>query len=258
MHSTITKWLVRRLSPTNCDSTPSTAVNSRIRPGIQRASFCPYVVARPSQSGTSEAGRVDTRRNPLIIRGSSDVSCARRIWGLSQNLQNQGASVKHDLHPTDSSGDPDVPSLEGRRVMLVPFHRRHIAFLYSLATDPAIGFRWRLRGGVPSIESFEASLWQAVLCQLIIETKSNQQPVGHVVAYNPNHNSGHCAVAIIMDANPSYKSLGLDGLQVFLGHLFSVYSFRKIYFEVPSYNIGQFRSALGTAAESGRPEIHAG
>lgn len=155
-------------------------------------------------------------------------------WGAADTA----APVPEDL-------EPRIAHLDGRWVRLTPVGAKDMSFLYNLATDPTTGFRWRLRGAVPPPEVFEKTLWQSVLTQFIIRTKAENEPIGNVLAYNPNANAGHAAVGIAALPKLTGKGFLLEAMYMFLNHLFAAYSFRKIYFEVPSYNLAQFASAQG-------------
>ena len=151
---------------------------------------------------------------------------------------------------SDKAADGPHPALlEGRWVKLTPVGSKDLGFLYKLATDPATGFRWRLRGAVPPPETFEKVVWQSVLTQFIIVSKARNEPIGNVVGYNANPNAGHVAVGIVATPEVVGKGFVLEAFYLFLTHLFAVYSFRKVYLELPSYNLPQFASAEGVLLE---------
>lgn len=135
-------------------------------------------------------------------------------------------------------------AFEGRWIALEPLRRDHLGFLYGLAIDPATGYRWRLRGGVPSIETFEKQLWQSVLSQFVLVTRKARRPVGQVVAFNVNFNAGHVSAGIVTTKRAVGSEFAIEGLAVFIRYLFATYRLRKVYFEIPEYNMPQFASAL--------------
>jgi RimJ/RimL family protein N-acetyltransferase len=154
------------------------------------------------------------------------------------------------------NAEPPVgASLEGRWTALHPIGRDHLGFLYNLAIDPTISYRWRLRGGVPSAEVFEKQLWQSVLSQFVLITRKTRRPLGHVVAFNVNLNAGHVSAGIVTTKRAAGSAFAIEGMGVFLRYLFATYSLRKVYFELPEYNLPQFGSALRRfAKQEGRLE----
>jgi RimJ/RimL family protein N-acetyltransferase len=135
--------------------------------------------------------------------------------------------------------------LSGRWVRLEPVQPQHAEFLFRLATDEDTGFRWRLRGAVPSREQYERALWQSILTQFVVTSVQGNAPVGQVIAYNPNSNSGHASVGIVISHEARKTGCGIEAMHLFVSHLFATYSFRKLYFETPEFNLSQFGSALG-------------
>jgi RimJ/RimL family protein N-acetyltransferase len=159
------------------------------------------------------------------------------------------------LEGATTADQPVGAALEGRWIALQPSGRDHLGFLYGLAIDPATSYRWRLRGGVPPMDVFEKQLWQSVLAQFLLVTRKQRQPVGQVVAFNVNLNAGHVSAGIVTTRRAAGSAFAIEGLAVFLRYLFATYSLRKVYFEVPEYNVAQFASVLRRyAKQEGRLE----
>ena len=118
-------------------------------------------------------------------------------------------------------------------------------FLYSMATDPLVGARWRFRGVVPRPEAFERLLWEGVLAQFVIEGTSDGIPRGVVTAYSANMNSGTANVAVALSSAHIGRGFGVEASYLFCDYLFATWSLRKLYFEAPAFNCAQFQSAIG-------------
>jgi RimJ/RimL family protein N-acetyltransferase len=145
----------------------------------------------------------------------------------------------------------------GRWIKLVPFGVEHTDFVYRLSTDEETGYRWRFAGAVPSPDVFQQSLWAGVLTQFVVLEKGKGSLVGSVVAYNADLHHGHAYVGCAMVKQASETGLGVEATDVFLHYLFRVNNLRKIYFEVPSFNMPQFESAIGwIMKEEGRLNDH--
>jgi len=128
---------------------------------------------------------------------------------------------------------------------LAPVGPGSIDFLYQLATDEATGWRWRFNGIVPRREAFEQSLWNGILTQFIVYEITGETMIGSVVAYNADLNHGFAYVAVAMTSEAMGSGAGIEAADLFGAHLFGCYRLRKLYLEVPEFNIGQFETAIG-------------
>lgn len=145
----------------------------------------------------------------------------------------------------------------GRWVQLVPVTLQSVEFLYRLAIDEQSGFRWRLVGTVPTIEAFRESLWAGVLTQFVVAERATGNPVGTVAAYSADLNHGHAYVGAAMVESLQETGLGIEAVLLFVQYLFATWSFRKLYFDVPEYNLRTVaRSTGGLLHEEGRLRAH--
>ena len=147
----------------------------------------------------------------------------------------------------DIDRDERVPSAtprEGRNIRLAEVRVEAVEFLYQLAIDEEVGWRFRFAGSVPRRETFDQSLWNGVLTQFVVVEKSSGAMIGSVVAYNADLNHGFAYLAVGMTSEVSRSGAGIEAADVFLVYLFSVFRLRKIYIEVPEYNVAQFGSAI--------------
>lgn len=146
-----------------------------------------------------------------------------------------------------------APSLEGRWFSLVPLLPEQHRQLYALAVAEHIGFRWRFRGAVPPFSVFEQTLHHNVPLQLaIVPREAPARLVGLASAYNMNFQDGTSYVSLVTDKRSGAGAL--EALALFVRYLFRLWPLRKLYFEVPEFNLAQFASALrfGLLREEGR------
>jgi len=128
--------------------------------------------------------------------------------------------------------------------MLVPLAPDHLPLLRTaeLATD--IAFRWRHGGRHPSPEEFYATAWSDVLCSFLIFRSEDPAPHGIVSAYHADFQNGHCRVAATrLGTERRSATTTVRGLFMLFDYLFKGWAFRKLYLEIPEFNLDQFVSA---------------
>jgi RimJ/RimL family protein N-acetyltransferase len=156
-------------------------------------------------------------------------------------------ALLHDAGPAPDAADPGSasPLLTTPTYRLQPIDPPSMGFLYSLAVSSEVGYRWRFRGSVPNYETFEASFWQGTLCQFVAYDRASDQPCGHLVCYNPEMTHGYATVAAVF--TPGHVGTGgpLQCVGAFVSYIFTVWPMRKLYLEVPSFNVGQFAAGAG-------------
>lgn len=145
----------------------------------------------------------------------------------------------------------------GRWVNLVPVRTSHLDFLYQLAIDPIVGPRWRFGGVVPTYESFVQGLNSGVLVQFVVESRDESIPLGLVVAYGADLNSGFAHIGGIMDPQAVGTGVGIEAMEMFCEYLFTTYALRKLYLEAMEFNVPEFAAGYGkTLVEEGRLREH--
>lgn len=152
---------------------------------------------------------------------------------------------------------PTPPPRTGRWVALIPVLPQHVEFLYQLATDERSGFRWRLTGSVPPLDTFQRDLWKGVFSQFVVVERRSSRPIGTVMAYNVDlhHGFGFLAAAVVPAAQNS--GVGIEAVELFVAWLFLTYDLRKLYLEVPEFNMKEMANGLdGLLREEGRLRKH--
>ncbi len=141
---------------------------------------------------------------------------------------------------------PLVPApLSGVAVDLVPVTEESYGYLYDLATHPEVSVRWRYHGTVPNRDTFFAEIWAGIFAQLLVVDRASHERAGLVVAYQGNLRNGSVWMAAVSDPRFQGQRTGIEGSFLFANYLIRTWPFRKIYFEIPEFNLDQFGSGLG-------------
>jgi RimJ/RimL family protein N-acetyltransferase len=142
--------------------------------------------------------------------------------------------------------------LVGRLTRLRVIEDKDIDYLYRLCGDEEILFRWRHQGETLSPQSFAQALWQQVIAQFVIEHRKSRNPLGLVAAYQADFRNGYAYLAVLLDPIVIGTGWILEAPALFITYLFQVFNFRKIYLEVPEYNLDAISSGVGRVfAEEG-------
>jgi len=136
-----------------------------------------------------------------------------------------------------SDSDREDSPLEGNIVRLRQILPRDYEVLYQIATSPSAGYRWRLRALTPAPEEFPQMFWKNVLVQFAITDHVSNIPRGVVTAYSSNNRDGWVYIAVVVDDPSSGTGRGLEASAMMISHLFTNWSFRKVYAEVPDFNL---------------------
>lgn len=143
--------------------------------------------------------------------------------------------------PTDDLSSP----LAIGNIILEPPDRTDVPFLYALATALETGRNWRFRGHIPALDQFSASLWERVLTQFVVRRQSNRDPIGQVVCYNPDPNNGFGYLGGVFLPRVEKSGAPIAAMNALVRHVFSNWTFRKLYMEVPEFNYPAIRSGVG-------------
>ena len=151
----------------------------------------------------------------------------------------------------------DGPTLAGAIVSLRAIGPADYERLRSLELSSSLLWRWRHGGHTPSPEAWTASLWNGALAQFLVVDNRTGEWVGLVNAYDADQRNQHAYIAAAKFAPSDRSARVLQGAMLFVDYVFSTWSFRKLYFEAPAFNLDQFRSAVGwLLVEEGRLRDH--
>ena len=187
---------------------------------------------------------MSTGEAPGVVRG--DLS---PLLGEGESTGSNGRARRdRDLNPAPRTG---------RWVQLVPLTAEYEEFAYRLAVDEVTGVRWRLGGSVPTPEAHREHLIAGAFNQFVVLERRTSVPIGHLISYGVdlNHGIGYVGGAMVDEAQAS--GLGIEATYLYLRYLFETYRLRKLYFEMPEYNLGQMAGGVGTIMkEEGRLRDH--
>ena len=157
--------------------------------------------------------------------------------------QRHDEAVGLDLPSREHSLDPPT---EGRHVRLASVEPHHLPLLHRWMTDPASGYRWRFRGGVPSPDDFAAVLWANSLATFALESTETGELIGLCSASSADFRNGYAYGSAFLA--PRYRNAGwpAEGVVLFTNYVFHHFQLRKLYIEALEFNVEQFGSALGT------------
>jgi len=134
--------------------------------------------------------------------------------------------------------------LQGRRAFLRPIGPQDYRALYDMAACGANNSRWRLRGSTPEPDQFVSMLWGGVSLQFGICAASDGRLVGLCSLYGEDASAGLARFAVLMSEEVQGDAWPIEGVTRFLDYAFLARSLRKIYVEVPEYNLEVFGLGL--------------
>lgn len=137
------------------------------------------------------------------------------------------------------------PRLASERVLMRVIHPQDYPFLYELSVAPELRFRWRFRAEQPTYEDFVRTLGTTVFDQYLVVDRTVGTRLGHVVCYRASRGNGTAYVGVAEAPQARMQGSLVEAGRLFFRYLFDCHGFRKLYLEVPGYNISQFSSAPG-------------
>jgi len=129
------------------------------------------------------------------------------------------------------------------------------AYLRGLFYDEENSFRWRHRGGSLSPDAMIGNLWQNVLYQCLVVDTSENRRMGLISAFGPDFSNGHASLAVVLSSDSKRIATPLIACAAFIDRVFQTWAFRKLYAQVPGWNIdqihrmGRFAAAEGVLSE---------
>jgi RimJ/RimL family protein N-acetyltransferase len=127
--------------------------------------------------------------------------------------------------------------LASRRIQLRAVRPDDFQFIYALATSNEVGFRWRYRGQIPHFQTFVDNLVRDTLVDFVVMDRTDMTRLGYVAGYGADLRNGHCHVEVVMAPPTVGSALGMEGAILLLEYLFHTWPFRKLYFEIPEFNV---------------------
>lgn len=96
----------------------------------------------------------------------------------------------------------------------------------------------------PSPEQWTRAAWAEVLAQFLVVARASQKPIGLVAVYRPNFQDGHAYLSGARFDAGKRSPLMIMGVSLFLKYVFECWDFRKIYMDVPEFNLTPIASGL--------------
>lgn len=196
---------------------------------------------------------------PTGVQRALLLTAVRHFGGLPVDLVPAIATLGEAYDWCRQSWERDgLPApLPAPRVRLRPLRRADFADLYQAALDPGSSYRWRYRGNTPWLQDFERSLFVGTLCVLAVESNTDRQLVGTVFSYDANHSDGHSWIAFQRSSAANASGLMYEAMFLFVDYLFATWPLRKLYAEIPDYNLANILpSEASFAHEEGRLKDH--
>ena len=147
---------------------------------------------------------------------------------------------------------PHDPALTRSPVRLRPVRDSDIPDLYEAALDPGSSFRWRFRGSAPSPQQFRELTHRGVLAQFIVEHSTTTAVQGVVIAYDPMPENGLAFLAMQRTGPPVEGGEMTIGMFHLVDLCFRRWDLRKLYADMPEFNLRELGDAAGLLVEEAR------
>jgi len=203
-------------------------------PGIPGSANDSFVV---SSEGTLTA--IDRK----ILRFALKTAIPGAPPGVITSLRTLG-DVRELLETnTDGTSPPpfDLESYVSQTVFMRPLLPQDHEPLYFAALEPQNSYRWRYRGQTISFREFSDSLSQGVLAQFAFASVADSSLVAYCSSYNYDPAAQHCAFAVQrLDFEDSADTAVVESAGLFLNYLFRTFNLRKVFADIPEYNMPAF------------------
>jgi hypothetical protein len=131
-------------------------------------------------------------------------------------------------------------------VSLHPLRESDLGWLRQAELSEFLAFRWRHRGEHIPPGEIGPALWSSTFVNFVVASQGTpNEPAGIVSAYELDMVSMHCKVAVA-SFSATHRTVTFRGLLLTLDYLFAGWPLRKIYFDIPAYNVAQIGRALRT------------
>ncbi len=124
-----------------------------------------------------------------------------------------------------------------------------MAWLYAQTVGTPSGSQWRLRGHTPSPSEFAAFVWAESPLQLVVAKAQSAEPVAVAQLYGVSWRGGTGKAAFFVVPEAQRLGWAFEGLLIFLDHCFLMLKLRKLYFEIPQYNMQAVGNSLSRFLE---------
>lgn len=160
-------------------------------------------------------------------------------------------SIEPETAESPNSDAFRPPPRRGRHVYLRPVTPEDYGRLRMLELGEELGVRWRFRGSTPPAERWQPG--SGILAQFLVVRQGNHRAIGIASIYQYDFQDQHAYLAAATFEPGQRSPLMVHGLALFLNYVFTCWNFRKLYLELPEYNVTRLSSSLGDLlVEEGR------
>jgi RimJ/RimL family protein N-acetyltransferase len=156
--------------------------------------------------------------------------------------------------------DARIKSILGRHINLRPFLTEDFERVYAWRSNSYDLHLWFQKPEILSIEEFiddfNGFIRNFVHILMIVETFSGDA-IGMTYSYKADYLNGHAFLCTYIDSQHRGFLYGAEASLLFVDHLFSYFSFRKLYAEIYEHNAQSLKNAIkGGWIEEGRLKSH--
>lgn len=137
---------------------------------------------------------------------------------------------------------PDGPQWRTRRVHLKRFEDSDVPFYVELCSSLDVGRRFRFGGAAIPPQATMAAVWDGVLVHLVGVGNRTRQRLGVVSVSSADMRNGTAYLSAVSDPGLVGSGLMIEVAALAVDYAFSTWPFRKLYAEVPEFNLRTFRS----------------
>jgi hypothetical protein len=149
------------------------------------------------------------------------------------------------------------PALSWRDVLLRPLRTSDYEYVQIAETTGDLAARWRFHGTTPGHQEWVERTFAGVLAQYLVFTSPTAPPIGIVTAYEARFEDGHAKLAAARLGESDRSPAMIAAVALLIRHVFACWNLRKLYMDVPEYNLPQFNSLVGRYfQEEGRLQNH--
>lgn len=145
----------------------------------------------------------------------------------------------------DTSDGSQPPPMSGRHCRIEPLDIDAYGWLSRLWHRGDVAWRWRDRGIFFRPEEWLERIWADVVLQFVVRPVRGHERIGLVTIYGHDPLARHARVAALFDDTCSAAGTRLEGAVLALGYAFETLGLRKVYAEIPEFNLRHFRSGAG-------------
>lgn len=140
---------------------------------------------------------------------------------------------------------PDPQRWATRRAELKPFEDRDIAYYLELCASLDSGRAFRFGGASIPPPARQSAVWDSVLVHLVGVGRESRRRLGVVSLTSADMRNGTVYLSAIADTSVTGTGRMVEVVALAMEYAFETWPWRKVYLEVPEYNLGSFRSAIG-------------